>query len=65
VPPLPALVSAANPKPPFVPAVLATVYGMMGRLDEARMELAKAQLAIPGLNSNRSDHQIMLHAKRR
>jgi hypothetical protein len=29
------------------------------------MELAKAQLAIPGLNSNRSDHQIMLHAKRR
>jgi hypothetical protein len=29
-------------------------YGMMGRLDEARMELAKAQLAIPGLNSNRS-----------
>ena len=39
---------ATNPKLPFLPVVLASVYGMMGRLDEARTELASLRWA-PGI----------------
>jgi len=40
---------ATNPKLPFVAGVLASVYGMTGRLDEARAELSTLQHAAPGI----------------
>jgi tetratricopeptide (TPR) repeat protein len=42
---------ATNPKLPYVAVVLASVYGMTGRFEEARAELSKLQHAAPGIVS--------------